>query len=231
MTDINKMLIIEDSEDVVEAISVALQIRWPQLEIISTGLGEEGIELVAKESPDMVILDLGLIDISGFEVLKRIRLFSNIPIVILTVRGNEVDVIKGLELGADEYVVKPFRQLELIARVKAIARRLYATGGEGPVVSGQYHFDPSSRIFKCNGKQVVLTRTESIILLKLMQNIDVVVAHYKLAEEIWGDSYPEAAASIKVYMRRLRKKIEPDPDHPSLILTKPGLGYLFSRQP
>ena len=230
MTDINKMLIIEDSEDVVEAVSVALQIRWPQLEIISTGEGEEGLELAARESPDMVILDLGLIDISGFEVLKRIRLFSNIPIIIVTVRGDEADIIKGLELGADEYIVKPFRQLELLARIKAIARRLYSIEGERPIVCGQFYFDPSSRIIKYNGKCVVLTHTENIILLKLMQNIDIVVTHSKLAEDIWGNSYPEAAASIKVYIRRLRKKIEPDPNHPRLILTKPGLGYLFARQ-
>lgn len=229
MADINKMLIIEDSEDVVEAISLALQIRWPQLEIISTGKGEEGLELTVNESPDMVILDLGLIDISGFEVLKRIRLFSNIPIIILTVRGDEADIIKGLELGADEYIVKPFRQLELLARIKAIARRLYATEGERPIVRGQFYFDPSSRIVKSDGRQVVLTYTESTILLKLMQNIGIVVTHSKLAEDIWGNSYPGVAASIKVYIRRLRKKIESDPSHPKLILTKPGLGYLFAR--
>ncbi len=230
MADINKVLIIEDSEDVVEAISVALQIRWPQLEIISTGEGKEGIEIVAKESPDMVILDLGLLDISGFEVLKRIRLFSNVPILILTVRGDEADVIKGLEQGADEYIVKPFRQLELLARIKAVTRRLYATEGESPIVYGKFYFDPSNRIVKYNGKQVVLTHTESIILLRLMQNVNMVVTHSQLAEDIWGSSYPEAAASIKVYIRRLRKKIEPDLSHPRLILTKPGLGYLFARQ-
>lgn len=230
MADINKMLIIEDSEDVVEAISVALQIRWPQLEIFSTGEGEEGIDLVAKKSPDMVILDLGLIDMSGFEALKRIRLFSNIPIIILTVRGDEADIIKGLELGADEYIVKPFRQLELLARIKAIARRLYATEGGCPIICGQFYFDPSNRTVRYDGKNVVLTHTESIILLKLMQNVDIVVTHSKLAEDIWGNSYPEAASSMKVYIRRLRKKIEPDPSHPRLILTKPGLGYLFARQ-
>ncbi|MFC1846529.1 response regulator transcription factor [Chloroflexota bacterium] len=230
MTDLSKMLIIEDSEDVVEAVSVALQIRWPQLKIISTGEGEEGLELVEKESPDIILLDLGLIDMSGFEVLKRIRLFSNIPVIILTVRGDEADVVKGLELGADEYIVKPFRQLELIARINAVARRLYATEEERPIACGQYYFDPSNRVVICNGRQVVLTRTESIVLLKLMQNIDIMVTHSKIAEDIWGNSYPEAAASIKVYIRRLRKKIEPDPNHPRLILTKPGLGYLFAKQ-
>lgn len=230
MADLNKVLIIEDSEDVVEAISVALQIRWPQLKIFSTGEGEEGLELAIKKSPDIIILDLGLIDISGFEVLKRIRLFSNVPVIILTVRGDEADVIKGLELGADEYIIKPFRQLELLARIKAITRRIYAIEGEHPFVSGKFYFDSSNRIVKFGERQAVLTHTENIILLKLVQNLDIVVTHSKLAEDIWGNSYPEAADSIKVYVRRLRKKIEPDPSHPRLIITKPGLGYLFARQ-
>jgi two-component system KDP operon response regulator KdpE len=230
MPDLNRILIIDDSEDVVEAISVALQIRWPQLKIISTGEGEEGLELVIKRSPDIIILDLGLIDISGFEVLKRIRLVSNIPVIILTVRGDEADIIKGLELGADEYIVKPFRQLELLARINAITRRLFTVDGERPFASGKFYFDSANHIVKYDERQVVLTHTENIILLKLVQNLDIVVTHSKLAEDIWGISYPEAAASIKVYVRRLRKKIEPDPSHPRLIITKPGLGYLFARQ-
>ncbi len=230
MTNIKRILIIEDDEDVVEAISVAMQIRWPQLEVFSTGRGEEGLLMLIKRSPDMILLDLGLIDISGFEVLKRIRLFSNIPVIILTVRGDEADIIKGLELGADEYVVKPFKQLELISRINAIARRLHAEGEERPIACGQHYFDPSSRTVKYDNKQVVLTRTESIILLKLMQNIDIIVSHSKIAEEIWGDNYPGASSSIKAHIRNLRKKIEKDPDHPRLILTKPGLGYLFTRE-
>ncbi len=228
MADINKILIIEDSEDVVEAISVALQIRWPKLEIISTGKGEGGIDHVKNNSFDMVILDLGLIDISGFEVLKRIRLFSNIPIMILSVRGDEADIIKGLELGADEYIVKPFRQLELISRIKAITRRLNRENIEEPIIVGNIHFDSNNRIVSIGEKQVALTQTENDILFKLIKNKNIVVTHNKIAEHIWGASYPEVASSIKVYIRRLREKIEPEPSHPRLIITKPGLGYLFA---
>jgi len=228
MADINKILIIEDSEDVVEAISVALQIRWPKLEIISTGKGEGGIDHVKNNSFDMVILDLGLIDISGFEVLKRIRLFSNIPIMILSVRGDEADIIKGLELGADEYIVKPFRQLELISRIKAITRRLNRENIEEPIIVGNIHFDSNNRIVSIGEKQVALTQTENDILFKLIKNKNIVVTHNKIAEHIWGTSYPEVASSIKVYIRRLREKIEPEPSYPRLIITKPGLGYLFA---
>ena len=123
MDDFNKILIVEDNQEVVEAVSLAIQIRWPRSTIISTDSGRKGIELVIEKQPDMVILDLGLPDISGFEVLKDIRNFSSIPIIVLTVRGEEADVVRGLELGADEYIVKPFRQFELLSRIRALTRR------------------------------------------------------------------------------------------------------------
>ncbi|UCE97963.1 MAG: response regulator transcription factor [Dehalococcoidia bacterium] len=228
MADLNKLLIIEDNEEVVEAISIALQIRWPDIRILSTGSGEQGIDLIMNKKPDIIILDLGLIDINGFEVLKRVRMFSNIPVVILTVRGEEADIIKGFELGADDFITKPFKQLELIARITAIARRVNLIGGEDPIVCGNFYFDHSMRTVKYNGKQTTLTHTENSILLKLIQNKNIVVTYDKIAEEIWGINYPDAADSIKVYVRRLREKIEPDPSRPRFLLNKSGLGYLFT---
>jgi two-component system KDP operon response regulator KdpE len=121
--NVNKVLIIEDNEEVVEVVSLAIQIRWPKAEIISTDRGEKGIELVENKLLDVVILDLGLPDINGFNVLKEIRSFSGIPVVILTVRDEEKDIIKGLEFGADQYVIKPFSQMELISRIKAAIRK------------------------------------------------------------------------------------------------------------
>ncbi len=230
MNGITKVLIIEDNDEVVDAVSMALQIRWPRVVTISTGKGEEGIELVNKVQPDVVILDLGLPDISGFEVLKSIRIFSTVPVIILTVREEEADIVKGLELGADEYIVKPFRQLELLSRLKALTRRQYVVEEDSPIVCGLLCLDSSNRTVEYGGKQVSLTRTESIILLQLVRNAGKVVTHASLAEGLWGNDYPDASASLKVHIRRLRKKIEPDPSHPRLILTKPGLGYLFARQ-
>ena len=118
-----RILIIEDDQSIVEAISLALQIIWPDAKLLSTHLGEKGIELLQSENPDVIILDLGLPDISGFEVLKRVRLFSEVPILILTVRSDEADIVKGLEWGADDYVIKPFRQMELLSRIKLVTRR------------------------------------------------------------------------------------------------------------
>jgi DNA-binding response OmpR family regulator len=120
-----KILIIEDDRAIVELISLSFQVGWPEAELISSHLGKEGIELVESRCPDIVILDLGLPDISGFEVLRGLRRFTAVPIVILTVRSEEADVVKALEWGADEYIIKPFRQLELLARIKSLMRRQY----------------------------------------------------------------------------------------------------------
>lgn len=223
------MLIIEDHEEIVEAVSLVLQIRWPQAKIVSTDRGEEGIDLVEKESPDVVILDLGLPDIGGFEVLKSVRLFSAVPIVILTVRGEEADIVKGLELGADEYITKPFRQLELLARVKAVVRRGSVMEEDPSVICGPFLLDPAMRTVIYGDRQTSLTRSQSIILLELMRHAGNVITHANLAEKLWGDDYPDAAASLKVHIRHLRKKIEPESSHPRFIITKPGLGYFFAK--
>jgi two-component system KDP operon response regulator KdpE len=175
----------------------------------------------------VVILDLGLPDISGFDALKQIRLFSDVPIIILTVRADEADVVKGLEWGADDYMVKPFRQLELLARVMALARRTSYTPEIGPVSCGTMQLEPSTGQLTCGGNKVNLTPTESAILRQLMINNGNVVTHSNLAETVWGDDYPGSGESIKVYIRRLRQKIEQDPDNPELILTRAGLGYLL----
>ena len=135
-----KLLVIEDDEEIVEAISLAFQIRWPEAKVISTRLGQKGVELVETESPNIVILDLGLPDITGFDVLRQIRRFSSVPTIILTVRADEADVVKGLEWGADDYITKPFRQLELLARVKSMIRR-HMPAEERSLVFGQLRLD------------------------------------------------------------------------------------------
>ena len=223
-----KVLIIEDDREIVETISLTFRMRWPEASLVSTHLGEKGIELTESEAPDIVILDLGLPDINGFEVLKQIRLFSAVPIIILTVMADEADIVKGLEYGADDYVVKPFRQMELLARVKAVIRRQSPSEEEPPLVCGQLQFDPSTRQLLYGEKEISLTATEGDILYCLMEKAGHVVTHSSLAEKIWGVDYAGAADSLKVYIRRLREKLEADPSHPQLILNKPGIGYLLA---
>ena len=189
-----------------------------------------GAELAIADPGDMVILDLGLPDISGFEVLKRIRSVSDVPLLILTARADEDNIVKGLEMGADDYMTKPFKSMELLARVQALTRRVKGHNKDILRVDG-LAYNPISFQLSLNDKEVSITRTEGLILGHLMRNAGVVVSHAGLAEALWGDDYPEAADSIKVHIRRLRQKIEVDPSKPSYIQTKVGIGYLMPQKP
>jgi len=224
-----KVLLIEDDKEIIDAVSLTFQIRWPEAKVVSTRLGEKGVELVESEAPDIVILDLGLPDINGFEVLRQIRLFSHVPTIILTVRSDEADVVKGLEWGADDYITKPFRQLEFLARVKALIRRRSPDEEEEPLVYGPLRLDVTSGQLYYDRKEITLTVTESHILNHLMKNAGRVVTHSSLAEAVWGDDYPGATDSLKVHIRRLREKIEADPSHPQLILIRIGVGYFLAK--
>ncbi|MGI2335686.1 MAG: response regulator transcription factor [Dehalogenimonas sp.] len=221
--------LIEDDNEIVEAVTLTFKIRWPQANFLSSSSGEEGIALVEKNNPDLVILDLGLPDTSGFNVLKDIRRFSHVPVIILTARGEEADIVRGLELGADEYIVKPFRQMELLARVKAIMRRHESSGEELPLTVGGMSLGPSVRDLNLNGRRVNLTRTEGIVLSQLMRSVGHPVSHSVLAKALWGEEYPGAAESLKVYVRHLREKIEENPSDPKLLLTKIGAGYQLAK--
>lgn len=229
-----KVLIVEDAPEIVEVISVGLEAQWPEVEIVSTGLGESGVKSAKKEMPDVIILDLGLPDISGYEVLKRVREFSNVPIIILTVRADEADVFKGLEWGADDYMVKPFKQAELFSRIRALMRRAVPAPVEDLLVSGKLSFDPASRVVYCRGKESHLTETEGRLLRRLMESVGEVVARPLLAVTIWGEDSVTlgqldrqgAEASFDRHVRRLREKVERDADFPEIVITVSG-GYTF----
>ncbi len=196
--------------------------------MISTHQGEAAAGLVESESPDIVILDLGLPDISGFEVLKDIRLFSDVPVIIVTVRDSEADVVKGLNLGADEYVVKPFGQFELLARVKAVLRgRKHRPELSTTITFGPLKFDPTSGSLSCGSREILLTRTECLIIHELISNADHLVTYSELAEAVWGDYYPNAPNTLRVYIRRLRAKIEAEPGCSRLINSRQGRGYIM----
>ena len=149
-------------------------------------------------------------------------------IIILTVRSEEADVVKGLEWGADDYILKPFRQLELLARVKALIRR-QSPADEETVASGPLRLEVTSGQVHLDGKEISLTITESRILAHLMRNAGHIVTHSSLAESVWGNDYPGAADSLKVHIRRLREKIEANPSQPRFILTKAGVGYFLAK--
>jgi len=224
-----KFLVIEDDKTIIDSISLIFQLSWPETKLISTPLGQKGIELAETEHPDVVILDLGLPDISGYEVLKQIRLFSAVPVIILTVRSEEVDIVRGLEGGADDYIIKPFRQLELLSRIRCVTRRQERVAQEKPLEIGQFYFNPSTWQLVIGEREISVTRTEGSIFYHLLQNAGRVVTHSDLAEALWGVDYPDAADCLRVHIRRLRVKIEEDPHQPQIILTKPGVGYLLAK--
>jgi len=221
-----KFLIIDDDEEIINIIGLTLRVGWPEVEVVSSRLGKRGINMVETESPDLVILDLGLPDSNGFEVLKAIRMFSDVPIVILTVSEQESDVVRGLELGANEYITKPFRQMELLARLKSVLRLLYSPEKtEEHIKINDCKFYPSALKLDTGNHCLTLTPTESTILLHLCRNRGKTVTYVSIANQLWGNDYPGSSDAIRVYIGNLRKKLEPDPAHPKMIITKPGVGY------
>jgi two-component system KDP operon response regulator KdpE len=224
-----KALIIEDDPEVVESVSLTFKIVWPDVQLVSTHLGKKGLELAESEVRSIIILDLGLPDINGYEVLKQIRFFSSVPIIVLTVRSEESDIAKGLELGADDYIVKPCGQLELLARIKARMRDRDCFAEELPLSFGPLRFNPSTRQLINAKREINLTAIESHIVHCLMRNAGRVSTYSKLAEDVWGDDYPGSVDSLRVHIRRLRSKLEADASHPQLILTKAGIGYFLAK--
>ncbi len=225
-----KVLLVEDNKEIQEAITLIFELHWPGSEVLISGEGTQGITLTEEESPDVVILDLGLPDIDGFKVLKGVRDFSDVPIIILTVRGDEIDKVRGLELGADDYIVKPFSHMELLARVRAVLRRSHIPElkeAEKPIVLPNLSIDFSSRTVTKKGKKIKLTPTEFNLLQCLVRNEGKVLTHHALLTKVWGEEYTDSSEYLKVYIQRLRDKLEEDSAHPQLLISERGVGYKF----
>lgn len=222
-----KALIIEDSADVAEAVSLCLQLRWQQVVPSVVTEGIRGVEILQSESFDIVILDINLPDIDGFEVLNRIRSFSNVPIIIVTVRGKEEDQARGLEMGADDYIVKPFRPRDLVARVSAVLRRSSfpeVTREQPSVVRGKLILNLTTNEACLEDRIMKLTPTESKLLYVLMENAEDTLSSKKISQEVWGKEYMNTDL-LRTYIRRLRDKLNDNP--PQIILTERGEGYRF----
>lgn len=221
-----KVLIIEDNPQIVNAISLAFEAEWPHTALLSTRMGEEGVDLVGTEHPDVVILDLALPDRDGLDVLQEIRLFSSVPVLILTVRQEEQDITRALSLGANDYITKPFKMKELLARVKVQLRKQTPSGEDSPIVYGPLRLDPSTFELSYGAREISLTVVEGHILRQLMLNAGRVVTYGRLAEAVWGDEdYTGAVVTLRTYIRQLRQKLQPSPTDAKLILTKPSVGY------
>jgi DNA-binding response OmpR family regulator len=220
-----KVLVIEDEKLIIDTISLCFLVDWPGTKVVSSGEGNKGIEMVKSESPDIVILDIGLPDIDGFTVLRRIRSFSNVPIIVLTVMTAENDLVRCLEWGADDFITKPFSKMELLARVKTkICRRLPLVE-TSPLVCGNLKYEPESNRYYYNDKEIELTLTEAVILYQLMKQSGKVVKHSTLIESIWGSDSTGSASSLKVHIHHLRDKLKVYSGNPDFIQTWSGIGY------
>jgi two-component system KDP operon response regulator KdpE len=223
----HKILIIDDEPDVTRAVQLTITVQEPEWQVIAAHNGESGLELVDAEAPDLVLLDLVMPGMHGFEVLEQIRLFSNVPVIILTVQDDELDKVRGLERGADDYIVKPFGHLELMARIRSVLRRV--AGGAAPVehpfVSGHLRIDFNSRRVTVGEKEIRLTSTEFRLLEILARNAGRIVSNEILLSRIWGRDAMDEVDYLKVFIYRLRQKIEPDPAQPRYLLTERGVGY------
>jgi two-component system KDP operon response regulator KdpE len=225
-----KILVVDDEPDVIESVRLGFTLQWREVDVLGAATGDAALDAVEEQHPDIVLLDVGLPDIDGFEVLRQIRAFSDVPVVMLTARDDSMDKVKGLELGADDYVTKPFNHLELLARVKAVLRRLEmpAPASRAPSFrSGDLEVDFARQEARLRGERLELTPTEYKLLYHLVRNAGHVLQHGTLLAKVWGREYVDEVDYIRVYIRRLRDKLGDDPDRPRFIRTERGLGYRF----
>ena len=225
-----RLLLVDDDSDVIESVRVGLQMQWRDLEVLAAGTGEDALRMVETERPDLVLLDVGLPDLDGYAVLTEIRRFSDTPVIMLTARDEPIDRVRGLELGADDYVSKPFNHLELFARIKAVLRRLDAhapVDRSAPFTHDELEVDFAAHEARLRGRPLELTPTEFRLLAVLARNAGWVVPAERLLTQVWGREYADEHDYLRVYIRRLRAKLGDDADHPRYIRTERGLGYRF----
>jgi len=223
MTIKNTIIIIDDEAQIRKILSIALESSG--YKIVEAETGKEGIIQVATWHPQLVILDIGLPDMDGFSVIKELRVWTNVPVIILSVRNSEEDIVKALDLGADDYLTKPFNTYELIARIRANIRRYTEVQGESIVINGNLKIDFIARLVYKNEEEIKLTNTEYLLLALFFKNIGKVLTHNFILREIWGPSAIENSQYLRVFIGQLRKKIEDDASLPQYIITESGVGY------
>ena len=224
-----KVLVVDDEKLIVKGIRFSLE--QDEMKVDCAYDGQEALDKAREGDYDLILLDVMLPRMDGFEVCRAVREFSNVPIVMLTAKGDDMDKIMGLEYGADDYITKPFNILEVKARIKAILRRVRSQEAEedsGNVVkSGDVSMDTDRRSLRIAGEDINLTSKEFDMLLLLVNHPGKVYSRDSLLHTIWGSDYPGDARTVDVHIRRLREKIEPNPSEPRYVHTKWGVGYYF----
>jgi two-component system KDP operon response regulator KdpE len=225
----SRILVVDDEPQLLRALGTNLKARGYDVDLAATG--ESALTLAARKHPDLVILDLGLPGIDGVEVIRGLRGWTRVPVIVLSVRETERAKVEALDAGADDYVTKPFGMDELLARLRAALRRAAPGEEEAVVDTGDFSVDLSAKRVTRNGGEVRLTPTEWHIVEVLVRNPGKLVTQRQLLQEVWGPQYEKETNYLRVYLAQIRKKLEPDPAHPRYFLTEARMGYRFVLQP
>ncbi len=221
-----RVLVIDDEPSILRALRINLRAR--QYEVSTAADGASGLAAVARDRPDVLILDLGLPDMDGTEVISGLRGWTSIPIIVLSVWGQESQKVAALDAGADNYVTKPFGMDELLARLRAAVRRAAPAPDEPVVTTDHFTVDlAAKRVVRAAGGDARLTPTEWQLLEILVRNRGRLVTQRQLLQEVWGPTYETESNYLRVYLAQLRRKLEPEPSRPRYLLTEPGMGYRF----
>ena len=226
----SRVLVVDDEPQILRALRINLRVR--QYEVLTAATGAEALDVAGRHPPDLVILDLGLPDLSGLEVIGGLRGWTRVPIVVLSGRADSADKVEALDAGADDYVTKPFAMDELLARMRAALRRSGTPDDEPQIKLGDLVVDLAARRVEGGpGGDIRLTPTEWHLLEVLLRNPGKLMSQQQLLTEVWGPGYAGATGNLRLYMAQLRRKLEPDPARPQWLITEPGMGYRFQPDP
>ena len=220
-----RVLVVDDEPQILRALRINLRAR--QYEVYTAQTGAQALAEAAHHPPDLVILDLGLPDLDGVEVIDGLRGWTDAPIIVLSGRADSTDKVEALDAGADDYVTKPFGMDELLARMRAVTRRGAAEVSEPQVSLGDTVIDLAAKRVIRGEKDIRLTPTEWHLLEVLLRHPGKLLSQRQLLQEVWGPGYADATGNLRLYMAQLRRKLEPDPARPHWLLTEPGMGYRF----
>jgi len=220
-----RVLVVDDEPQIVRALRINLRAR--HYEVLTAQTGSQALDEAAHRPPDLVILDLGLPDLDGVEVIGGLRGWTDAPIIVLSGRADSTDKVEALDAGADDYVTKPFGMDELLARMRAVARRSAAEPSEPTVTLGDIAIDLAAKRVTRGQQDIRLTPTEWHLLEFLLRHPGKLLSQRQLLQEVWGPGYADATGNLRLYMAQLRRKLEPDPARPRWLLTEPGMGYRF----
>jgi len=227
---VTRVLVVDDEPQILRALRINLRVREYEVHMASSGA--EALAVAGRFPPDLVILDLGLPDLDGVEVIQGLRGWTKAPIIVLSGRADSTDKVEALDAGADDYITKPFGVEELLARMRAAARRVGAGEDLPRIKLGDLTVDlTAKRVISAANEDIRLTPTEWHLLEVLLRNPGKLLSRNQLLTEVWGPGYADATGNLRLYMAQLRRKLEPDPARPRWLITEPGMGYRYQPSP